>query len=176
MVSSTSGEQARAAGCGRRAFSPVRGTRMSGDVGVLGLPSTSSPVGSIRDQLQRSALRSPRHRHRRLARRMVRPQHQSHHPHRRRPGQRAGTRAHPPLRRCLGCSRLAGRLSAIEAAISELIDQLRSQVDKIEDIHPAEDGRHTDQWSFTDVKDLLATELPAVISTLARAQRLTVAD
>jgi hypothetical protein len=32
---------------------------MSGDVGVLGLPSTSSPVGSIRDQLQRSALRSP---------------------------------------------------------------------------------------------------------------------
>lgn len=66
---------------------------------------------------------------------------------------------------------------AIEAAISELVDQLRSQVDKIEDIQLAEDGyRHTDQWSFIDVKDLMATELPAVINTLARAQRLTVAD
>jgi hypothetical protein len=48
---------------------------------------------------------------------------------------------------------------AIEAAISELIDQLRSPVDKIEKIYLPKDGyRHSDQWSFTDVKDLLATD------------------
>jgi hypothetical protein len=67
--------------------------------------------------------------------------------------------------------------AAIEAAISELVHRLRDQADKIEDIRLVEDGsRHTDQWSFTDVKDLLTTGLPAVINTLARAQRLTVAD
>ncbi|RBM17419.1 hypothetical protein DI005_22285 [Prauserella sp. PE36] len=67
--------------------------------------------------------------------------------------------------------------SAIEAGVTTLIDQLRAPADKINEIHLPEGGyRHTDQWSFTDVKDLLATELPASVNALTRAQRLTIAD
>ncbi|MFF5990665.1 MULTISPECIES: hypothetical protein [Prauserella] len=43
--------------------------------------------------------------------------------------------------------------SAIEAGLTTLIDQLRAPADKISEIHLPEGGyRHTDQWSFTDVK------------------------
>lgn len=66
---------------------------------------------------------------------------------------------------------------AVEAGITALIEQLRSSADKIEEIHLPDDGyRHTDQWSFTDVKDLLAAELPAALNVSTRAQRLTIAD
>jgi hypothetical protein len=66
---------------------------------------------------------------------------------------------------------------AIEAGLTTLVEQLRSPVDKIEEIHLPDDAyRHTDQWSFTDVKDLLATELPVAVNVLTRAQRLTIAD
>jgi hypothetical protein len=67
--------------------------------------------------------------------------------------------------------------SAIETGLTALIEQLRSPVDKIDEIRlPADAYRHTDQWSFTDVKDLLAAELPASVNVLIRAQRLTIAD
>lgn len=66
---------------------------------------------------------------------------------------------------------------AIEVGIATLIEQLRGPAEKVDAIHlPGEGYRHTDQWSFIDVKDLLAMELLAAVNTLTRAQRLTVAD
>jgi hypothetical protein len=66
---------------------------------------------------------------------------------------------------------------ALEAGIRALIEQLRSSADKIEAIDLAVDGyRHTNEWSFTDIQEALATGLPAAVSMLTRAQRLTIAD
>lgn len=66
---------------------------------------------------------------------------------------------------------------AIEAGIAALVEQLQGPAENIDDIHLATDGyRHTDQWSFDDIKDLLAKALPAALNTLTRAQRLTLAD
>jgi hypothetical protein len=95
-------------------------------------------------------------------------------------GDQAGELAHVLTRLSEGAWDAAAWLDthpAIESGITTLIERLRGPADKIEEVCLLDDGyRHTDQWSFTDVKDLLATELPAAMNTLTRAQRLTIAD
>jgi hypothetical protein len=65
----------------------------------------------------------------------------------------------------------------IEAGIAALVKQLQGPAEQIDEIHLSTDGyRHIDQWSFDDVKDVLAKALPAALNALTRARRLTLAD
>ena len=65
----------------------------------------------------------------------------------------------------------------LESGISTLIQQLRGPADKIEPVSMTADGyRHAGQWSFTDAAEVLASDAPAVLSTLTRPQRITIAD
>lgn len=41
---------------------------------------------------------------------------------------------------------------------------------------PGDGHRHVGQWSFTDATEVLGADAPAVLSTLTRPQRLTIAD
>jgi hypothetical protein len=64
----------------------------------------------------------------------------------------------------------------IEDGITALIDYLRGPEPTISQIDLSADGyRHHDQWSFFDVAEVLLY-LPATLTSLTRAQRLTVAD
>ena len=66
---------------------------------------------------------------------------------------------------------------ALELGISLLVQQLRGPADKIEPVAmPGDDYRHAGQWSFTDAREVLASEAPAALGALTRPQRLTVAD
>lgn len=64
----------------------------------------------------------------------------------------------------------------IEDGIATLVEHLRGLEPAIPQIDLSEDGyRHHDQWSFVDVAETLLY-LPATLTRLTRAQRLTVAD
>ncbi|MGO1053267.1 hypothetical protein [Crossiella sp. CA198] len=67
---------------------------------------------------------------------------------------------------------------ALETAISQVIEQLRSPAESVIPIDLTADtgSRHGDQWSFIDTQDLLATELPKIMNSMTRPQRLTIAD
>src|SRR5215469_14464207 len=66
---------------------------------------------------------------------------------------------------------------ALEAAVSELVRQLRTPAGRIEAVRLRADGfRHVGQWSFADATELLAEDAPSVFSKLHHTQRLTVAD
>ncbi|GAA2779000.1 hypothetical protein [Crossiella cryophila] len=67
---------------------------------------------------------------------------------------------------------------AMETAISQVIEQLRSPAESVTPIELTADtgSRHGDQWSFIDTQDLLATELPKIMNSMTRPQRLTIAD
>jgi hypothetical protein len=53
----------------------------------------------------------------------------------------------------------------LEAAVSELVQQLRTPAGRIEAVHLRADGlRHADQWSFADATELLAEDAPSVFS------------
>jgi hypothetical protein len=64
----------------------------------------------------------------------------------------------------------------IEAGITTLVDHLRGPDTVVPKIDLSGDGfRHVEQWSFFDVAEVLL-DLPGVLTSLTRAQRLTVAD
>ncbi|GAA1408445.1 hypothetical protein ACFQZ4_45840 [Catellatospora coxensis] len=66
---------------------------------------------------------------------------------------------------------------AMEAAIVELVQRLRSDGDLTEPVHVDVEGcRHAERWSCADFVEELQSTAPRVLSALTRAQRLAVAD